>query len=112
MIKLDYYIPAVYVFQQTSHHMTLNHLGACCNQVNIQSDGPASVAQWKRLGDYKKYENDSNVYKNIMDNDGQFLYKASTGHWMVCTNCQCTLLQNLAYINFHKVNMYTSMYYH
>ena len=75
--------------------MTVNHLGECCNQINIQSDGPASVHQDTRLGDYRRYGNDSNVYKNIMDNDGEFLYKDSEGHWVVCTNCQYSLLQNL-----------------
>ena len=74
---------------------TLNYLGECCNQVNIQSDGPASVDQRLFLGDYKKYGNDSDVYKNIMDNNGKFLYKYSNGHWWVCTNCQYSLLQNL-----------------
>ena len=76
--------------------MTLTHLGECCNQVNIQSDGPASLGQRHLLGDYKKYGNDSNVYKNIMDKNGEYLYKlTSSGHWRVCTNCQYRLLQNI-----------------
>ena len=76
--------------------MALNHLGECCNQVNIQSDGTASVLKWDKLGDYKKYGNDSNVYKNIMFSTGKYLYKNSDGYWMVCTNWQYRLLQNLA----------------
>ena len=74
--------------------MSLNHLGECCNQVTIQSDGPASVDQPNMLGDYKKYGNDSNVYKNIVGNYGRFLYKVSDGYWVVCTNCKYSLLQN------------------
>ena len=74
--------------------MTLNHLGECCNQVNIQSDGLASVYQHTRLGDYIQYGNDSIVYKRIMDSTGEYLYKHSDGHWRVCTNCQYSLLQN------------------
>ena len=75
--------------------MTLNRLGECCNQINIQSDGPASVHQSNTLGDYRKYGNDSNVYKNIIDSSDEFLYKDSVGDWVVCTNCQYRLLQNL-----------------
>ena len=75
--------------------MTLNHLGECCNQVNIQSEGPAAVYRWNAMGDYEKYGNDSDVYKNIMGNDGSFLYKDLDGHWRVGTNCQYSLLQNL-----------------
>jgi hypothetical protein len=77
--------------------MTLRHLGECCNEVNIQSDDPASVLKWDKLGDYKKYGNDSNVYKNIMDSTVEkYLYKNSNGDWVVCTNWQYRLLQNLA----------------
>ena len=65
--------------------MTLNNLGECCNHVNIQSDGPASEAQYIYMGDYEKIGNDSNVYKNIMDGS-RFLYKGSLGYWKVCTN--------------------------
>ena len=72
--------------------MTLNHLGECCNQVIIQSDGPASVDWFWDMGDYEKVGNESNVYKNIMDSGG-FLFMDSDRHWMVCTNCQCSLLQ-------------------
>ena len=65
--------------------MTLNNLGECCNHVNIQSDGPASESQSDSMGDYEKIGNDSNVYKNIMGSD-VFLYMASPGYWLVCTN--------------------------
>ena len=82
----------IYVFQQTSQHMTLNNLGECCNQVNIQSDGPASVYQDSSLGDFKKYGTDSNVYINIMDSDN-FMYKARDGRWKVCTKHKCRLTQ-------------------
>ena len=77
--------------------MTLNHVGDCCNEVNIQSDGPSSIdpSISHNLGDYIKYENDNNVYKNIMNSDGIFLYRDSIGHWTVCTNCQYSLLQDL-----------------
>ena len=71
--------------------MTLTHLDECCNQVNIQSDGPASVHQSGFLGDYQKYGNDSNVYINILDSD-KFLYRASSGRWKVRTNYQCSLM--------------------
>ena len=65
--------------------MILDNVGECCNEINIQSDGPASEERVLRLGDYEKYGNNSNVYKNIMDT-GIFLYKNSRGYWMVCTN--------------------------
>ena len=54
--------------------MTLHDLGDCCNQVNIQSGGPASVDQQVKMGDYKMYGNDSSAYKNIMDSD-EWMYK-------------------------------------
>ena len=66
-------------------------LGECCNQISIQSDGPASVHQHS-MSDYEKNGNDSNVYRNMMGS-GNFIFKALDGHWMVCTNCQCSLLQ-------------------
>ena len=67
--------------------------------------------QGSTLGDYQKYGNDSNVYKNIMDNNGQFLYKYSDGHWRVCTNYQYSLLQNRAilflfqYVQYHVLSL-------
>ena len=65
--------------------MTLNYLGECCNQVNIQSDGSASVYHDTRMGDYEKFGNDSNIYYNVMGN-GQFIFKdPNDGLWMVCT---------------------------
>ena len=70
--------------------MTLTHLGECCNQVNIQSDGAASVDQPLFMGDYEK---NGNVYRNIMNSD-QFLYTDLAGYWMVCNNCQCSFLCN------------------
>ena len=66
--------------------MTLNNLGECCNHVNIHSDGPASDVQPQFMGDYEKIGNNSNVYKNIINRDGFFLYKDPLGYWMVCTN--------------------------
>ena len=71
-----------------TQHMTLI-IGECCNHVNIQSDGPASLRQTAGMGDYKKFGNVSNVYKNIIDNYGMFLYKdIHSGDWKVCINCQ------------------------
>ena len=61
-------------------HMTLTHIDECCNQIKIQSDGPASVGQPDMMGDYEK---EGNVYRNIM-NSVQFFYKDSNGRWMVC----------------------------
>ena len=80
------------VFHGSYQYMTLTHLGECCNEVNIQSDGPASGDQDNHLGDYKKYGNDSNVYRNIMNSE-RFLFKASDGSWRVCTKYQCSLMQ-------------------
>ena len=72
-------------------HAPLNHLGECCNQVNIQNDGPKSgIGVWGSFGDYEKIGNGSTVYENIMV-DGYFLYKDSDGDWVVRKNCQCTL---------------------
>ena len=72
--------------------MALYHLGKCCNHVNIQSDGPASVYQENYLGDYTKYGNTSNAYRSIMGSDS-FLYKHSDGDWVVGINCQYGVLQ-------------------
>ena len=89
--------------------MTLNHLGECCYHVNIQSEGPVSVHQWPRMGDYEKYGHDGIVYKNIMDSTGEYLYKDSEGYWVVCTNCQYRLLQNIVILSV-PFNMYGNMY--
>ena len=79
-----------FVFYSSYEDINLNNLGECCNHVNIQSDGPASVHKLSILGDYEKNGNDSNVYRNVMGS-GEFLFKDSDGQWMVCTNCQCSL---------------------
>ena len=91
--------------------MSLNHLGECCNQVNIQSEGPAAVHQDIIMGDYKRYGNDRIVYKNIVDSTGEYLYKDVDGDWVVCTNCQYRLLLNLVILltNF-PFNIYGNMY--
>ena len=82
------------VFYCSYNIWLINHLGECCNHVNIQSDGPASEVQYKFMGDYEKIGNDSNVYKNIMYSDG-FLYRyvhksiifdnSTYIYWRVCT---------------------------
>ena len=79
--------------------MTLNYLGECCNQINIQSDGPASALQSNFMGDYEKSGNDTNIYQNIMDGS-KFIFKDSDGLWGVCTKCQCILLKSLLPILF------------
>ena len=72
--------------------MTLNCVGECCDQYNIQSDGPASMIAWPAMGDYAK--NGNYVYKNILDSS-TFLFRDSNRNWLVCSNCQCILLHNL-----------------
>ena len=84
-----FYDNNIFAFYCIYEHMILNRLGKCCNQINIQSDGPASVYQSDVMGDYERNGNDSNTYKNM--NSGLFLYK--DGHkWMVCNNCKFSLL--------------------
>ena len=60
-------------------HMTLNCLGVCCDQFNIQSNGPAAMY----LGDFVKDKQNDHWIRDGLD---FFLFKDPEGDWVVCTN--------------------------
>lgn len=92
-----------FVFYSGYEQKILIYLGECCNQINIQSDGPSSL--WDTsFGDYEKNGNDSNVYHNMMGWT-TFIFKSSDGLWTVCTKYQCILLKSLIPILFY-INVY------
>ena len=79
--------------------MILNHLGDCCNQIRIYSDGLALEAKESFLGDYERSEMDTDIYQNKMDSSLS-LFKASNGLWMVCSISQCSIMNSLVLIIF------------
>ena len=73
--------------------MPINHLGECCNQINIQSDGPTKG--FREIGYYEQNGINRNVYKSIFDTGYSLFKDSNDGRWRVCLNLKCSLLQYL-----------------